>query len=104
MSLLTKNVESFASQLHRLSLNSNKNQKEEKSVIDFTKFIDTNTFEENKKEVNRKFDKIRISFEDILRNIEEILNKLSHTPTDKDFSQYQGIVKGMLDELKNKLQ
>lgn len=27
MSLLTKNVESFASQLHRLSLNSNKNQK-----------------------------------------------------------------------------
>ena len=100
MSLLTKNVESFASQLHRLSLNSNKNQKEEKSVIDFTKFIDTNTFEENKKEVNRKFDKIRISFEDILRNIEEILNKLSHTPTDKDFSQYQGIVKGMLDELK----
>ena len=65
MSLLTKNVESFASQLHRLSLNSNKNQKEEKSVIDFTKFIDTNTFEENKKEVNRKFDKIRISFEDI---------------------------------------
>ena len=83
-----------------MSLNSNKNQKEEKSVIDFTKFIDTNTFEENKKEVNRKFDKIRISFEDILRNIEEILNKLSHTPTDKDFSQYQGIIKSMLDELK----
>ena len=100
ISLLTKNVESFASQLHKLTLNSNRNQKEEKSVIDFTKFIDTNTFEENKKEVNRKFDKIRISFEDILRNIEEILNKLSHTPTDKDFSQYQGIVKSMLDELK----
>ena len=100
ISLLTKNVESFAAQLHKLTLNSNKNQKEEKSVIDFTKFIDTNTFEENKKEVNRKFDKIRISFEDILRNIEEILNKLSHTPTDKDFSQYQGIIKSMLDELK----
>ena len=100
VSLLTKNVESFASQLHKLTLNSNRNQKEEKSVIDFTKFIDTNTFEENKKEVNRKFDKIRISFEDILRNIEEILNKLSHTPTDKDFSQYQGIIKSMLDELK----
>jgi len=100
VSLLTKNVESFAAQLHKLTLNTNKNQKEEKSVIDFTKFIDINTFEENKKEVNRKFDKIRISFEDILRNIEEILNKLSHTPTDKDFSQYQGIIKGMLDELK----
>jgi len=100
ISLLTKNVESFAAQLHKLTLNSNKNQKEEKSVIDFTKFIDTYTFEENKKEVNRKFDKIRISFEDILRNIEEILNKLSHTPTDKDFSQYQGIIKSMLDELK----
>ena len=99
-SLINKKVESLVSQIHRMSLNMNKGPKEEKSVIDFTKFIDLNTFEDNKKEINRKFDKIRISFEDILRNIEEILNKLSHTPTDKDFSQFQGVIKNMLDELK----
>ena len=99
-SLLTKKIEALSSQFHRLSLNANKAQKEDKSILDLSKFIDFNTFDDNKKEINRKFDKIRISFEDILRNIEEILNKLSHTPTDKDFSQYQGVIKNMLDELK----
>ena len=99
-SLLTKKIESLTSQIHRLSLNVTKNPKEEKSIIDFTKYIDLNMFDENKKEINRKFDKIRISFEDILRNIEEILEKLSHTPTDKDFSQFQGVIKNMIDELK----
>ena len=100
-SFINKKLESLNSQIHRMSLNvNNRSPKEEKSVIDFTKFIDLNTFEDNKKEINRKFDKVRISFEDILRNIEEILNKLSHTPSDKDFSQFQGVIKNMLDELK----
>ena len=98
--IMNKKVESLVSQIHRMSLNMNRSPKEEKTVFDFTKFIDLNTFDENKKEINRKFDKIRISFEDILRNIEEILNRLSHTPTDKDFSQFQGVIKNMLDELK----
>ena len=74
--------------------------KEDKPTIDLSKFVDLITFEENKKEINRKFDMIRISFEDILRNIEDILNKLSHTPTDKDFSDFQGIIKNIIDELK----
>ena len=99
-SVVTKKVESLASQFHRMSLNMNKGPKEEKTIIDFTKFIDIGTFDDNKKEINRKFDKIRISFEDILRNIEEILNRLTHTPTDKDFAQFQGVIKNMLDELK----
>jgi len=95
---LSKKFETFGNQVNRLSFQLIKNPKEEKSDIDFTKFIKIGSFEENKKEVNRKFDKIRISFEDILRHIDEILDKLSHTPTDKDFSQYQEIIKNMLDE------
>ena len=99
-SVVTKKVESLASQFHRMSLNINKGPKEEKTIVDFSKFIDIGTFDENKKEINRKFDKIRISFEDILRNIEEILNRLSHTPSDKDFAQFQGVIKNMLEELR----
>ena len=99
-SILLKKIESISSQMHRMTLNVNRSPKEEKQVIDFTKFIDLNTFDDNKKETNRKFDKIRISFEDILRNIEEILNRLSHTPSDKDFAQFQGVIKNMIDELK----
>ena len=79
-----------------------KNPKEDKPVVDFSKFIEIGAFEENKKDINRKFDKIRISFEDILRHIDEILDKLSHTPTDKDFAQYQEVIKSMLDEYKIK--
>ena len=100
MTSLSNKIESLSNQFHRFSLNISPGKREEKSVIDFTKFIDLNTFDDTKKEINRKFDKVRISFEDILRNIEEILNKLSHTPTDKDFAQFQGVIKNMLDELK----
>ena len=99
-SFLSKKLETFANQVNRLSMQVIKNPKEEKPVVDFTKFIEIGAFEENKKEINRKFDKIRISFEDILRHIDEILDKLSHTPTDKDFAQYQDIIKNMLDEYK----
>ena len=97
-SLLSKKFESFANTVNRLSLQINKNPKEDKQVIDYTKFIEIGTFEENKKELSKKFDKIRISFEDILKNIDEILEKLSHTPSDKDFAQYQDIIKNLLDE------
>ena len=97
-SLLSKKFESFANQVNRLSLQIMKNPKEDKEVIDYTKFIEIGTFEENKKDISKKFDKIRISFEDILRQIDEILEKLSHTPSDKDFAQYQDIIKNLLDE------
>ena len=97
-SLLSKKFESFANTVNRLSLQIIKSPKEDKQVIDYTKFIEVGTFEENKKELSKKFDKIRISFEDILKNIDEILEKLSHTPSDKDFAQYQDIIKNLLDE------
>ena len=100
ITIFTKKIESFASQVNRLSMQVIKNPKEEKPIIDLSKYIEIGAFEENKKEINKKFDKIRISFEDILRHIDEILDKLSHTPTDKDFSQYQEIVKSLMDEYK----
>ena len=100
ITIFTKKIESFASQVNRLSMQVIKNPKEEKPIIDLSKYIEIGDFEENKKEINKKFDKIRISFEDILRHIDEILDKLSHTPTDKDFAQYQEIVKSLMDEYK----
>ena len=43
---------------------------------------------------------MKLSFEEIARNLDEILEKLSHTPSDKDFAQFQSIIKNMIDELK----
>jgi len=68
--------------------------------VDLSKFLDLDSFNDNKREVNSKFEKVRLGFEDLSREIEEILSKLSHTPTDKDFLEFQNIIKNLLDELK----
>ena len=68
--------------------------------VDMSRFLDINIFNDNKRDVNNKFEKIRLGFEDLSREIEEILTKLSHTPTDKDFAEFQNIIKNLIDDLK----
>ena len=68
--------------------------------VDLGKYLDLNTFNDNKRDVNSKFEKVRLGFEDLSREIEEILSKLSHTPTDKDFSEFQNIIKNLLDDFR----
>ena len=70
------------------------------SIIDITKLVDLNFFNEKQKEISKKFDKVRLSFEEVARNMDEILQKLSHMPNDKDFSQFQTIIKTTIEELK----
>ena len=100
MSYLSKQVEKFTSDMRHVTLNSARLQNEDKVKFDPNKFLELNVFDGNKKEVNKKFDQIRNGIEDILRTIDDILNKLSHTPSDSDFAQYQEVVKNMMDELK----
>ena len=98
---IIKKIEFLSGEYSKLSFNkSGKNADEGRTAIDITKFIDLNVFNENKKDINSKFEKVRLGFEDLSREIEEILSKLSHTPTDKDFSQFQSIIKNLLDDLK----
>jgi hypothetical protein len=63
-------------------------------------------FNDNKKENLTKIEKVQKKLEEIEFNIEAILKKLSHTPNDTDFAQFQDIIKTMLDNLviKNKKQ
>jgi len=99
---IIKKIEFLSGEYSKLAFkNLSKNNDEGKgAVVDMSKFLDINSFNENKKDVNNKFEKVRLGFEDLSREIEEILSKLAHTPTDKDFSQFQNIVKNMLDEFK----
>ena len=98
---IIKKIEFLSGEYSKLAFNkSGKNTDEGRIAIDITKFIDLNAFNENKKDINNKFEKVRLGFEDLSREIEEILSKLSHTPTDKDFSQFQSIIKNLLDDLK----
>ena len=76
------------------------------NAIDYTKFISVSMFNDSKKENLTKIEKVQKKLEEIEYNIESILKKLSHTPNDTDFAQFQDIIKTMLDNLiiKNKKQ
>ena len=97
---ITKKIEYLSGEVNKLSMDSFGKSKSDAPIIDLSKLVDFNVFNETKKEYNKKFDKVKLSFEEIARNLDEILEKLSHTPTDKDFAQFQSIIKNMIDELK----
>ena len=100
MQQIIKKIEYLSGELNRL-INSNADADKGKGpILDLTKLVDINLFNENKKEVSKKFDKVRLSFEEIARNLDDILEKLSHTPSDSDFAQFQSIIKNMIEELK----
>lgn len=69
-------------------------------IMDVSKYLDLNTFNEYKKDTNAKFEKIKLNLEEFARTIEEILNQLKHTPSDKDFAQFQTIIKNMIEDLR----
>ena len=100
MQQLIKKIEYISGQLNRLTNENADMDKGKGSIIDITKLVDLNLFNEKQKEISKKFDKVRLSFEEVARNMDEILQKLSHMPSDKDFSQFQTIIKTMIEELK----
>ena len=98
---IIKKIEFLSGEYSKLAFNKSGPESDDGlSNVDLSKFLDLNTFNDNKRDVNSKFEKVRLGFEDLSREIEEILSKLSHTPTDKDFLEFQNIVKNLLDELK----
>ena len=98
---IIKKIEFLSGEYSKLAFNkSGVDSDEVLNNLDLSHFLDLNTFNDNKRDVNSKFEKVRLGFEDLSREIEEILSKLSHTPTDKDFSEFQNIIKNIIDELK----
>jgi len=100
MQQIIKKIEYLSGELNRLVNDNSDMDKGKGPIIDITKLVDLNIFNDNKKEINKKFDKVRLSFEEIARNLDDILEKLSHTPSDSDFAQFQSIIKNMIEELK----
>ena len=98
---IIKKIEFLSGEYSKLAFNKSGTDNENGlNNLDMSRFLDINIFNENKKDINNKFEKVRLGFEDLSREIEEILSKLSHTPTDKDFSEFQNIIKNLIDELK----
>ena len=100
MQQIIKKIEYLSGQINRISNETIDNDKNKGPILDVNKFVDLYLFNEKQKEINKKFDKIRLSFEEVARNIDDIIQKLSHVPSDKDFSQFQSIIRTMIDDLK----
>ena len=50
--------------------------------------------------INQKLDHLKYTIEGIQRNIDDILERLKHTPTEDDFTQFQNLLKAMLEDLR----
>ena len=98
---LVKKIEFLNSEFAKLSFKkiTSNNDKPDISV-DLMKYLEKNEYNYNKVEVNNKFEKVRLAIENLGRNLENILTSISHTVSDKDLINYQGVVKNTIDELK----
>ena len=100
MSQINKKVEYLNSEYMKLIYN-NQNANDNKAAqIDTSNFIDLNTFNENRKDTNLKFEKVKNAIDELLRNINNNSSEISRLPTEKDFIQFQNIIKMSLDDLK----
>ena len=68
--------------------------------IDINKYIVKEELDAYKKEINNKFEKVRLAIENLGRNIESILSTLAHTVNDKEITNFQNSIKNSIDELK----
>ena len=106
---LIKKADIMGYDISKISIGEVKNIIESKTNsinIDTSKFIPSSIFNETKKENIIKFDKIQKEINELEINLEKILKKLEHTPSDTDFSQFQEIIKNMIENIviKNKKQ
>ena len=98
---LVKKLEFLNTEYARLSLQKVSVVAEKPEInYDFKNYLEKAEYKENKKEVNSKFEKVRLAIENLGRNLESIVNSLSHTVNEKELVSYQGVVKNTIDELK----
>ena len=90
------NTEYAKLSFQRITSNSEKLE----TSVDLLKYVDKNEYNNNKKDVNNKFEKVRLAIENLGRNLENILSSLTHTVNEKDLINFQGVMKNTLDELK----
>ena len=101
-SMIAKRIEFLTGQYSKLAFGSvNENSRNRNSnYLDINKFVDNIKFTENNKNIFLKIDHLKTITESIQRNIDDILERLKTTPTEDDFTQYQNLLKAMLEDLR----
>ena len=100
LSNLVQKIEYINSQISKLTMQKLTSNEKPEINIDLTKYTEKEELNAYKKEINNKFEKVRLAIENLGRNIESILSTLSHTVNDKEMTNLQNSIKNSIDELK----
>ena len=97
---LVHKIEMVNSQISKLTMHRLSLSEKPEINIDLSKYLEKDELNNNIKEVNNKFEKVRLAIENLGRNIESILTTLSHTVNDKEMTNFQNSIKTSIDEIK----
>ena len=100
LSNLVQKIEYINSQISKLAMQKLTSNEKPEINIDLTKYTEKEELNAYKKEINNKFEKVRLAIENLGRNIESILSTLSHTVNDKEMTNLQNSIKNSIAELK----
>ena len=100
ISNLVHKIELVNSQISKLTMQKLSSGEKPEINIDVSKYVEKDELSKNIKEINNKFEKVRLAIENLGRNIESILSTLSHTVNDKEMTNFQNSIKTSIDEIK----
>ena len=100
ISNLVHKIELVNSQISKLTMQKLSSGEKPEINIDVSKYVEKDELSTNIKEINNKFEKVRLAIENLGRNIESILSTLSHTVNDKEMTNFQNSIKTSIDEIK----
>ena len=100
ISNLVHKIELVNSQISKLTMQKLSSGEKPEINIDLSKYVEKDELSKNIKEINNKFEKVRLAIENLGRNIESILSTLSHTVNDKEMTNFQNSIKTSIDEIK----
>ena len=101
-SMMVRKIEYLTGQYSKLAFGpvSDNSKNRNSTLLDLAKYVDNQKFMETTKNIYLRFDHLKTIMESLQRNIDDILERLKHTPTEDDFIQYQNLLKAMLEDLR----
>ena len=100
MSLVTRKIEFLTGEYSKLAFNQVGDSKNKNQAFDFSKFVDLIKFNDAIKGLNQKLEHLKYMVEGNRRDIDDIFERLKHTPTEDDFTQFQNLLKALIEDLR----
>ena len=100
MSLVIRKIEFLTGEYSKLAFNQGGDSKNKNQVFDFSKFVDLIKFNEAIKGLNQNLEHLKYKVEANRRDIDDRFERLKHTPTEDDFTQFQNLLKALLEDLR----